>query len=190
MQVGIAFDPPEVALKKKLLAFVDVLVAVDFGQEYSSSGNRETYSYHKSLKLLLDVHGALTKALYGIDVLFISSPPDQGLRFLFLLNNSHSLHQCLRFVQPGWSWLQLYVESLFNAVDGYMQSYLQVSWAPVLSCLFNPTPRFLGETYSPLTRFESEFEKTYITQKQWKVPDPDVRKNLSLSKSFQPTQIT
>jgi hypothetical protein len=116
--------------------------------------------------------------------------PDQGLRFLFLLNNSHSLHQCLRFVQPGWSWLQLYVESLFNAVDGYMQSYLQVSWAPVLSCLFNPTPRFLGENYSPLTRFESEFEKTYITQKQWKVPDPDVRKNLSLSKSFQPTQIT
>jgi hypothetical protein len=80
MQVGIAFDPPEVALKKKLLAFVDVLVAVDFGQEYSSSGNRETYSYHKSLKLLLDVHGALTKALYGIDVLFISSPPEEEVQ--------------------------------------------------------------------------------------------------------------
>jgi len=105
--------------------------------------------------------------------------PDRRLILLFLLNNSHRLHQCLQSeIEPWWSSLQLYAESLVTKVDGYMQSYLQVSWAPVLSCLFNPTPHFLGKNYSPLTRFESAFREAYITQKQWKVPDPELRKKL------------
>jgi hypothetical protein len=51
----------------------------------------------------------------------------------------------------------------------------------MLSYLLSPTPTplcFGTNHYSPLLRFESEFKKTYATQKLWKVPDPKLRKRL------------
>jgi hypothetical protein len=63
-------------------------------------------------------------------------------------------------------------------VEQYIESYIEVSWAPMLSCLSNPTPLCLGRNHSPLSKFESEFQKTYTTQKLWKVPDPELRKRL------------
>ena len=59
-----------------------------------------------------------------------------------------------------------------------MLVYIQITWAPVLSCLFNPTPSCFGKNYSPLSKFESEFQKMYDTQKLWKVPDPKLKKSL------------
>ncbi|XP_066375301.1 exocyst complex component EXO70A3-like [Miscanthus floridulus] len=103
---------------------------------------------------------------------------DQGLRFLFLINNSNFICHSLHNSTTGFAFLQFHVSSLLEKVDGYKESYLHVSWAPVLSCLLNPTPRCFGKTYSLLPKFESEFQKTYTTQKLWKVPDPEMRKRL------------
>ncbi|CAL5040775.1 unnamed protein product [Urochloa decumbens] len=97
--------------------------------------------------------------------------PDQSLRFLFLLNNLH-------FIRNQYYISESYKAALTGKVEGYMNSYMQVSWAPVLACLFNPTPGCFGKNSSPLPKFESEFRKTYITQKLWKVPDPMLRKRL------------
>jgi hypothetical protein len=97
---------------------------------------------------------------------------DQSLRFIFLLNN-------LSFMGDT-----RYFPASYNAVHtgkvvAYMESYMEVAWAPVLACLFNLKPlRLFGKNYSPLLKFESEFHKTYTTQKLWKVPDPKLRKTL------------
>ncbi|CAD6338237.1 unnamed protein product [Miscanthus lutarioriparius] len=101
---------------------------------------------------------------------------DQCLRFLFLLNNSYLIiKQKLHYESD--SSLQVHVAALVSKVEMYMESYLQLSWDPVLSCLLNPTPLCYGRS-SPLTKFESAFQKTYSRQKLWKVPDPELRKRL------------
>ena len=65
--------------------------------------------------------------------------PDQSLRFLFLLNNSSfiadQLHYAPYFPEP-------YKVDLADEIKGYMGWYIKVSWAPVLSCLINPTQRY------------------------------------------------
>jgi len=97
--------------------------------------------------------------------------PDQGLRFLFLLNNSSYIVDQLCVLD----FPQYYREDLGGKVEGYMKRYIRVSWAPVLSCLINPTPTCFGKNHSPLPKFESEFQKIYTTQKLWKVPHPELR---------------
>jgi len=99
---------------------------------------------------------------------------DQGLRFLFLLNNSYFIRQQNLLID-----LDIFdMAQLTRKVEDYMETYLQVSWSPVLSCLLTPTPSCFGKNCSPLPKFEFEFQKTYSTQKLWKVPDPELRKNL------------
>jgi len=58
--------------------------------------------------------------------------PDQGLRFLFLLNNSSFIANRLRCNIVLFRSTML--ADLFDKVEGYMERYIQVSWAPVLSC--------------------------------------------------------
>ena len=103
---------------------------------------------------------------------------DQSLRFLFLLNNFNFICHSLHNTSTGFSFLQVHVAPLVEKVEHYLESYLQVSWAPVLSCLFNPTLLCFGKNYSLLPKFQSEFQKMYTTQKLWKVPDPEMRKRL------------
>ncbi|CAN6181620.1 unnamed protein product [Urochloa humidicola] len=100
---------------------------------------------------------------------------DQSLRFLFLLNNTSFL---LDQLQDTPYFPENYRASLSGNVEGYMESYVQQSWAPLLSCLSKPTPRRFRKHYSILPKFESEFQKTYSTQKLWKVPDPKLRNRL------------
>ncbi|TVU46137.1 hypothetical protein EJB05_05655, partial [Eragrostis curvula] len=67
---------------------------------------------------------------------------------------------------------------LNRKIDDYIQSYLQASWGPVVSCLYyDPRPFRLGR-YSPLPLFEFEFHKIYNAQRLWKVPDPALRTRL------------
>ncbi|OEL31075.1 hypothetical protein BAE44_0007906 [Dichanthelium oligosanthes] len=99
--------------------------------------------------------------------------PDQSLRFLFLLNNTYFVWQQLHTTSN----LEPYMPALTRKIDDHMQRYLQMSWIPVLSCLQDPTPLCLGR-YSPLAKFQSEFQKTYTAQKLWKVPDPELRRRL------------
>jgi len=102
---------------------------------------------------------------------------DQSLRFLLLINNSHFIWQQLH---PTTSILESHMSDLSRKIDNYIQTYLQVSWAPVLSCLYNSTPLCLGRYSSP-AKFESEFQKTYAAQKLWKVPDPKLRRRLRVA---------
>nr|CAB3482209.1 unnamed protein product [Digitaria exilis] len=71
-----------------------------------------------------------------------------------------------------------YYHGLSDQIEGHVERYLQVSWESLLSCLFNPTPLCLGKISSPLSKFESKFQKIYTTQKEWKVPDPLLRSKL------------
>ena len=65
--------------------------------------------------------------------------PDQSLRFLFLINNTYFIGQQLH-------------HDLTHKIDRYIESYLQVSWAPVLKCLNNPTFHCFTRN-SPLPKF-------------------------------------
>ena len=102
---------------------------------------------------------------------------DQGLRYLFLLNNSyfvtHVVSESSGSFIPDLRYLTLPPEC-----KKYMDSYLDVSWGHVLSCI--PKSRFPGPMHcwintSSLAKFESAFHKTYQIQKLWKVPDPRLR---------------
>jgi hypothetical protein len=101
----------------------------------------------------------------------------QALRFLFLLNNSYFIREHLDLPFPSLN--NVHLESITHKVKAYMESYIQVSWAPMLSCLLNPAPLcFRRNNYSQLPKFESEFQKICSVQRQWKVPDPKLRKTL------------
>uniref|UniRef100_N1R2F0 Exocyst subunit Exo70 family protein n=1 Tax=Aegilops tauschii TaxID=37682 RepID=N1R2F0_AEGTA len=105
---------------------------------------------------------------------------DQSLRYLFLLNNSyfvaHVVYESSGSFIPDVPWdLTL---KLTPECKKYMDSYLNVSWGPVLSCI--PKLRSPGLIHRlintpSLAKFESAFHKTYQAQKFWKVPDPKLR---------------
>jgi len=99
----------------------------------------------------------------------------ESLGFLFLINNFHYLLQ--EFCTIGH--LDFPKVSLTRKIGYYIDSYLHVSWGPVLKCLQNPvTPRCFTRYSSFLPKFESKFQKTHDTQKFWKVPDPQMRRRL------------
>ncbi|KAF8655761.1 hypothetical protein HU200_060920 [Digitaria exilis] len=83
-----------------------------------------------------------------------SSFPDQSLGFLFLINNSYFIWQQL---YPITSVLESHMLALARKIDNYIETYLQLSWAP------------------------AEFHKTYTAQKLWKVPDPKLRRRLRVA---------
>ncbi|CAN6162648.1 unnamed protein product [Urochloa humidicola] len=102
---------------------------------------------------------------------------DQSMRLLFLINNSYFIWQQF---YPTNSILESHMSDLARKIDNYIEAYLQVSWAPVLLCLYNSTPLCLGIYPSP-AKFEAEFRKTYAAQKLWKVPDPKLRRRLRVA---------
>ncbi|KAF7012023.1 hypothetical protein CFC21_026261, partial [Triticum aestivum] len=101
---------------------------------------------------------------------------DLSLRYLFLLNNSYFI--ATRDIVHGDSEHHQGLE-LTLEYKNHMDSYLDVSWAHVISSVSKPNPsgplrRWLTNT-SSLAKFESAFHKTYHAQKFWKVPDPRLR---------------
>ncbi|XP_066371991.1 exocyst complex component EXO70B2-like [Miscanthus floridulus] len=123
--------------------------------------------------MAMEITSCLEEELANISESF----PDQGLRFLFLLNNSDLMRERLQDNSLNSS-IQARVAALLSKVERYMERYLQVSWAPLLTCLFDPTPLCLFGYSLALPKFESELQKTYTTQKSWKVPDPELRTRL------------
>ncbi|XP_044320977.1 exocyst complex component EXO70H1-like [Triticum aestivum] len=106
---------------------------------------------------------------------------DLSLRYLFLLNNFYFIAQV---PEPSGS-LNLEIWSghhsglnLSPECEKYMDSYLDVSWGHVLSCIPHSNSRgpfhCLINT-SSLVKFQSAFHKTYQAQKFWKVLDPRLR---------------
>ncbi|CAL4989457.1 unnamed protein product [Urochloa decumbens] len=75
--------------------------------------------------------------------------PDQSLRFLFLINNTHFIwQQLIPLIR-----MQVNMSALTPKIEDYIQKYLQVSWEPVLSCLHNDTPRCYRKN-SALPKFD------------------------------------
>ncbi|CAO2147774.1 unnamed protein product [Urochloa humidicola] len=99
--------------------------------------------------------------------------PDHSLRFLFLINNTHFIWQQLVPLIP----IQVDSAALATKIKDYIHKYLQVSWEPVVSCLYNHTRRWFRKN-SALPKFDLEFQITYTVQKLWKVPDPELRTRL------------
>jgi hypothetical protein len=121
--------------------------------------------------LMMEMFSRLEEKLVSMSQ---SSFQYDSLGFLFLINNSHFIWQQLH---PLFD-MAFPMAVLNRKIDDYIQSYLQVSWGPVMSCLYNdPRPLRLGR-YSPLPQFEFEFHKVYSAQKLWKVPDPELRGRL------------
>ncbi|KAM3391063.1 hypothetical protein ACQJBY_012611 [Aegilops geniculata] len=102
---------------------------------------------------------------------------DQSLRYLFLLNNSYFVAQVVS--ESSGSFIpDLWHLTLPPECKKYMDSYLDVSWGHVLSCIPKsrfPRPIRCWINTSLLAKFESAFHKTYQAQKFWKVPDPRLR---------------
>ncbi|CAL5003343.1 unnamed protein product [Urochloa decumbens] len=120
--------------------------------------------------LIMEITSCVQENLVRVSQSF----PDQSLRFLFLLNNTHFLWQQLHHPSYG---LDLFLPELTRKIDDHIQRYLQMSWIPVVSGLHDPTPLCFGR-FSSLAKFEAEFQKTYTAQKLWKVADPELRKRL------------
>ncbi|OEL21086.1 hypothetical protein BAE44_0017893 [Dichanthelium oligosanthes] len=63
-------------------------------------------------------------------------------------------------------------------IQNFMEAYLDVSWEPVMSCLYHDIPRGFLRCGGALDKFESEFQRTYAAHRMWKVPNPELRKRL------------
>lgn len=152
-------------------------------------------SVHPLESMTVETTSCLEEKLVKVSESF----PDQGLRFLFLLNNLYFIKESLlvftllkkagnkeRRRTLKYSSLDIHVAAIFEKLDRHMDNYVQESWEPVLSCLFNPSHTLPSPTLLCLLtrshfvppKFETAFQKTYATQKLWKVPDPNLRKSL------------
>jgi hypothetical protein len=103
---------------------------------------------------------------------------DPSLRYLFLLNNSHFVREMIEQCVPTNDWRPSF------AYQSYMDCYLDVSWGHVLSCIpksNSPRPLRRWTKNNSLAKFESAFNKTYQTQKFWKVPNPRLRDVLRIA---------
>jgi len=152
---------------------VDPLVsqAASLGKYVPQTGLGEAPPF---ISLITEMVSCLEEKLITKSQLFL----DKGLGLLFLLNNSNFIREQFKY-PPSYIKVDV-ADDISHKVEHYIQSYIQVSWAPILACLFKPTPLCLGrkKNHSPLFKFGSEFQKTYTTQKLWKVPDPKLRKRL------------
>ena len=95
-----------------------------------------------------------------------------SLRYMFLLNNSYFTEQ----VSELWRHHQRL--KLTPECKKHMDSYLDVSWGHVLSCIPKskfPEPLCRWINTSSLAKFESAFHQTYQAWKLWKVPDSRLR---------------
>nr|BAJ95125.1 predicted protein [Hordeum vulgare subsp. vulgare] len=132
----------------------------------TSSQNSLPSRSSENLSIEIDI---TTEYLKGLLFRKSESCSDQSLRYLFLLNNSYFVAHVVS-ESSG-----CFIPSEYNK---YMDSYLDVSWGRVLSCI--PKSRFPGPIHcwintSSLAKFESAFHKMYQAQKLWKVPDPQLR---------------
>ncbi|CAL5044491.1 unnamed protein product [Urochloa decumbens] len=87
------------------------------------------------------------------------------------------------YVNQADSNLQAKIETDSNLdglvhIQSFIEAYLDVSWDPVMSCLNHAIPHGFLRGGGALSKFESEFWRTYDTQKLWKVPNPELRKRL------------
>ncbi|XP_040381372.1 exocyst complex component EXO70B1-like [Oryza brachyantha] len=109
-----------------------------------------------------------------------------GLRQVFMLNNTHAIvRRAVRsdlamFLPPGWA------RAREERMEGYVKSYLDASWAPVVSRLAVAVAAaakpaavsVLRRRRDPLAAFYAALENACSSQRCWKVPSPALRRVL------------
>ncbi|KAF0901940.1 hypothetical protein E2562_011775 [Oryza meyeriana var. granulata] len=107
-----------------------------------------------------------------------------GLRQVFMLNNTHAIvRRAVRsdlamFLPPGWA------RAREEHMESYVKSYLDVSWAPIVSRLTGAAAAkpaamsVLLQRRDPLAAFYSALENACSAQRCWKVPSPVLRRVL------------
>uniref|UniRef100_A0ACD5ZFP7 Uncharacterized protein n=1 Tax=Avena sativa TaxID=4498 RepID=A0ACD5ZFP7_AVESA len=157
---------------------VDCIVSMREAQA-SSKESAQSHNIEKLHNLIDDAMDYLKNMIEEKSELCL----DPSLRYIFLLNNYNFLAQVV--YEPSIS-LDLELLSavhhqgleLTPECKKQMDSYLEVSWGQVLSCISaskisGPLRRWISN--SSLAKFHSAFHKTYKAQKFWKVPDPRLR---------------
>ena len=163
------------AVHRNTRLMVDCIVSLRQAQA-SAKNSPPSHNTGKFDNLIVDMVDYLNGLLLTKSELCL----DPSLRYLFLLNNSYYVAQ-----EVSEQSLSLDVDlgcghhlKLTPECEKYIDSYLDVSWGHVLSCL--PKSNFHGPirrwiNTSTLAKFQSAFDKTYNAQKLWKVPDPRLR---------------
>uniref|UniRef100_A0A0D9VQD2 Exocyst subunit Exo70 family protein n=1 Tax=Leersia perrieri TaxID=77586 RepID=A0A0D9VQD2_9ORYZ len=105
-----------------------------------------------------------------------------GLRQVFMLNNTHAIvRRAVRsdltlVLPPRWR------REREDRMEGYVNGYLDASWAPVVSRLDLQSSvklnSVLGRRRDPLGAFYSAMENACSVQRCWKVPSPVLRRVL------------
>ncbi|EMS50655.1 Exocyst complex component 7 [Triticum urartu] len=109
---------------------------------------------------------------------------DAGLKQMFMVNNvNFLLHQVegseIRHLL-GEDWVLKHQDQLKD----HISSFINISWESVMYCFHVKTNKIpIFSSLPTLQIFNMEFEKTYWTQKTWKVENPLLRSNMRKSVS-------
>lgn len=101
-----------------------------------------------------------------------------GLRQVFMLNNTSAMvSRAVRsdlslLLPPGW------VRAREQPMEGYIKSYVQASWAPVLDDKRGAAFNVVLRRRNLLSAFYSALENACSMQRGWKVPNPALRATL------------
>uniref|UniRef100_A0A1D1Z2B0 Exocyst subunit Exo70 family protein n=1 Tax=Anthurium amnicola TaxID=1678845 RepID=A0A1D1Z2B0_9ARAE len=114
---------------------------------------------------------------------------DNGLQYIFLMNNILYLVQKVRDSELGVVLGDEWVRKRRGQIRQYARSYLRASWTKVLHCLKDEGIGFSGSSSSAskatlkerFKNFNMAFEEVYRNQIAWKVPDPQLREELRIS---------
>ncbi|EMS50656.1 hypothetical protein TRIUR3_03084 [Triticum urartu] len=109
---------------------------------------------------------------------------DAGLKQMFMVNNvSFVLHQVegseIKYLL-GEDWVLKHRDQLKD----HISRFINISWESVMYCFHAKTNKIqIFSSLPTLQIFNMEFEKTYWTQKTWKVENPLLRSNMRKSVS-------
>nr|BAJ90981.1 predicted protein [Hordeum vulgare subsp. vulgare] len=109
---------------------------------------------------------------------------DAGLKQMFMVNNvKFLLHQVecseIRYLL-GDDWVLKHRDQLKD----HISRFINISWESVMCCFHVKTNKIsIFSSLPTLQIFNLEFEKTYSTQKTWKVENPLLRSNMRKSVS-------
>ncbi|VAI89136.1 unnamed protein product [Triticum turgidum subsp. durum] len=109
---------------------------------------------------------------------------DAGLKQMFMVNNvNFVLHQVegskIRYLL-GDDWVLKHQDQMKD----HISSFINISWESVMYCFHVKTNKIpIFSNLPTLQIFNLQFEKTYWTQKTWKVENPLLRSNMRKSVS-------
>ncbi|KAL6848502.1 hypothetical protein ACP4OV_021796 [Aristida adscensionis] len=144
-------------------------------QDISCGAGEESKGEPRMKTIMMDLISCLVRKLQKLS----QSYQDAALGWMFLVNNMHFIGKQQQETSDVFG-----EDDLVRSKDDiqfYISRYLDVSWAPILSCLHTKS-RMIPVCYKQpaISRFSAMFEKTYGAQKNWKVENPLLRKHMRL----------